>query len=77
MRAVMLAAALSSIVVSAFIVYTVAFEAAEFLTSVDLSSLVAIGWFPRRGEFDISTLLAGTLDGDRDRDARWPRRSAC
>ena len=57
----MLAAALSSIVVSAFIVYTVAFETAKFLTSVDLSSLVAIGWFPRRGMFDVSTLLLGTL----------------
>ena len=60
-RAVLLAAALSSIVISAFIVYTVAFEAAKFLTSIDLSDLVAIGWFPRRGMFDISTLLLGTL----------------
>jgi phosphate transport system permease protein len=60
-RAVLLAAALSSIVVSGFIVYTVAFEAAKFLTSIDLSDLVAIGWFPRRGLFDISTLLLGTL----------------
>ena len=47
--------------VSGFIVYTVAFETAKFLTSVDLSGLVAIGWFPRRGMFDISTLLLGTL----------------
>ena len=60
-RAVLLVAALSSIVVSVFIVYTVAFEAAKFLTSVDLCDLVAIGWFPRRGMFDISTLLLGTL----------------
>src|SRR5688500_3862341 len=60
-RAVLLAAALSSILISGFIVYTVAFEAAKFLTSIDLSDLVAIGWFPRRGLFDISTLLLGTL----------------
>lgn len=60
-RAILLAAALSSVVVSAFIVYTVAFEAAKFLASIDLSDLVAIGWFPRRGLFDITTLLLGTL----------------
>jgi phosphate transport system permease protein len=60
-RAVLLTAALSSILVSAFIVYTVAIEAAKFLVSIDLSDLVAIGWFPRRGMFDILTLLLGTL----------------
>ncbi len=60
-RAVLLVAALSTIAISGFIVYTVAIEAAKFLTSVDLSDLVAIGWFPRRGMFDISTLLLGTL----------------
>ena len=60
-RVVLLVAALSSILISGFIVYTVAIEAAKFLTSVDLSDLVAIGWFPRRGLFDISTLLLSTL----------------
>ncbi len=60
-RAVLMAAALSSIVISGFIVYTVAIEAAKFLTSIDLSDLVALGWFPRRGLYDITTLLLGTL----------------
>jgi phosphate transport system permease protein len=60
-RIVLLAAALISLVISAFIVYTVAVEAAEFLTGIQLGDLVAIGWFPRRGLFDISTLLIGTL----------------
>jgi phosphate transport system permease protein len=60
-RVVLLAAALSSIVVSAFIVYSVAIGAAEFLAGIKLSDLVAIGWFPRRGMFDIATLLLGTL----------------
>ena len=46
-RAVLLVAALSSILISGFIVYTLAIEAAKFITSVDLSDLVAIGWFPR------------------------------
>jgi len=60
-RTVLLIAALSSVVVSGFIVYSVAIEAAKFLISIDLSDLVAIGWFPRRGMFDIATLLLGTL----------------
>lgn len=60
-RAVLTAAALSSVLVSVFIVYTVVVEAAKFITSIDLGDLVAIGWFPRRGLFDISTLLLGTL----------------
>lgn len=60
-RIVLLGAALTSVVISAFIVYTVVVEAAKFLTSIDLGDLVAIGWFPRRGLFDISTLLIGTL----------------
>ena len=32
-----------------------------FLTNVELSSLTDIGWFPRRGMYDVSTLLVGTL----------------
>lgn len=60
-KVVLLGAALSSIVISLFIVYTVAFEAIEFLTQIDLSWLVAIGWFPRRDLFDVTTLVLGTL----------------
>jgi len=59
-RVVLLAAALSSIVVSAFIVETVAVEALAFLSEIYLSWLVAIGWFPRRDMFDVATLLLGT-----------------
>lgn len=59
-RLILLAAALSSVVVSAFIVETVAVEALEFLGAIDLSWLVAIGWFPRRDLFDVATLLLGT-----------------
>ena len=60
-RTILQAAALSSVVISAFIVYTVAIEAAKFVTTIDLGDLVAIGWFPRRGMFDVATLLLGTL----------------
>ncbi len=58
---VFLAAALSSIVISAFIIYTLAFEAIKFLGSIDLSQLLADGWFPRRGQFDLLTVLLGSV----------------
>jgi phosphate transport system permease protein len=60
-RGILFAAALSSVAVSAFIIYTVAVEAFEFLVQIDLSWLVEIGWFPRRDMFDIATLVLGTL----------------
>ena len=60
-RGVLLGAALVSIAISGFIVYSLVFEAAQFLAEVDLGKLVAIGWFPRRGMFDLATLVAGTL----------------
>jgi phosphate transport system permease protein len=59
-RLVLLAAALSSVVISFFIIETVLVEAIEFLAAIDLSSLLAIGWFPRRDLFDVPTLLIGT-----------------
>ncbi len=55
------AAALVSVVITAFIIFTVFEQAVEFLLKIDLSQLVAPGWFPRRGLFDIATLLLGTL----------------
>ena len=44
-----------------FIVETVLVEALDFLSQIDLSQLTGIGWFPRRGIFDVTTLLLGTL----------------
>jgi phosphate transport system permease protein len=58
---VFLAAALVSIVVTVFILYTVTFEAVRFLATIDLASLVSDGWFPRRGQFDVLTVLLGSL----------------
>jgi len=55
------AAALVSVFITAFIILTVFEQAVEFLLKIDLSQLVAPGWFPRRGMFDIATLLLGTL----------------
>lgn len=50
-----------TILVSVAIVGTLLQQAVSFLRAVDLTSLSAIGWFPRRGMFDIRTLIAGTL----------------
>ena len=50
-----------SVVITAFIILTVSGQALQFLASIDLSQLVAPGWFPRRGMFDIATLLIGTF----------------
>jgi phosphate transport system permease protein len=60
-RALFLAAALISILISALIVVSLIGGAAEFLRRVDLSTLVADGWYPRRGEFDLATLVVGSL----------------
>jgi phosphate transport system permease protein len=59
-RTVLFLAGATSIAISAFIVYTVIVEAAKFLAGVPLTSLWTTGWFPRRGLFDILTLLLGT-----------------
>ena len=56
-----LAAALVSVLITAFIVFTVFEQAVEFLLKIDLSQLVAPGWFPRRGLFDVATIFVGTL----------------
>lgn len=55
------AAALVSVAITAFIIFTVFEQAVEFLLKIDLSQLVAPGWFPRRGLFDVATIFVGTL----------------
>ena len=47
--------------ISAFIIWTVLVQAIDFLAQIDLGQLVGIGWFPRRGIFDVPTLVLGTL----------------
>ncbi len=59
-RAFQLAAALS-VVISAAIVFSLVGEALVFLSRVDASALFAGGWFPRRGQFGIATIVAGTM----------------
>lgn len=60
-RAVFMGAASVSIVITAFILYTVLFEALKFLGAIELSQLIADGWFPRRGQFDLVTVVLGSL----------------
>jgi phosphate transport system permease protein len=50
-----------SIVISAAIVLSLIGNAASFTLKVDPGALWTDGWFPRRGLYDIRTLLAGTL----------------
>lgn len=60
-RAVLMAAAIVSVLISAGIVASLIFEAISFVTQIEIGDLFAPGWFPRRGIFSIPTVLAGTL----------------
>jgi phosphate transport system permease protein len=59
-RLVLASGGLLSMAISVAIVVTLAYEAFLFLGSIDLSQLIAPGWFPRRGMFDLLTLFLGT-----------------
>jgi phosphate transport system permease protein len=53
-----------SVVISALIVFSLFREAWTFMTQVDWSVVVgegAEGWFPRRGQYGIMTLIVGSL----------------
>ena len=59
---VMLGAALASVVISVLILWTLFSEAWVFMVNVDWSVVWGeIGWFPRRGLYDMPTLLIATL----------------
>jgi phosphate transport system permease protein len=60
-RAILFAAAIVSILISIGIVLSLIFEAISFLSQIQVSQLFAAGWFPRRGQFSIATVLVGTL----------------
>ena len=55
------AAAVLSVLISAAIVLSLAGRAFAFITSVDLGTLWSSGWFPRRGLYDLRTIVVGTL----------------
>ena len=54
-------AAFLSMIVSALILLSLVGRAFDFLANIDLSSLVAPGWIPRQGMYDIRTIFVGTL----------------
>ena len=55
------AAAVLSIVISAAIVWSLAAEAWTFVSQVELAALWTDGWFPRRGMYDIRTIVVGSF----------------
>jgi phosphate transport system permease protein len=60
-RLFFLGAAGLSIVISLAIVLSLAGNALTFFVNVDKSALWTDGWFPRRGLFDIKTIVVGTM----------------
>ena len=60
-RVVLFGAATSSIIISAAIVLSLVGEAWTFVSQVELASLWTDGWFPRRGMYDVKTVLVGSL----------------
>jgi len=60
-RTALIGAAGLSLAISLAIVLALAGEAFLFISKVELSSLWSGTWSPRRGEFDIPTLVIGTL----------------
>jgi phosphate transport system permease protein len=60
-RRIFLGAAFVSILISVAIVLSLVGKAAFFATNVDLSALWSAGWFPRRGLYDLRTIVSGTV----------------
>ena len=60
-RVVLFGAAAISILISILIVLSLIFEAIAFLQQINLSQLFAQGWFPRRAQFSLPTVIVGTL----------------
>ena len=53
-------AAVISIVISGVIIISLIGNAISFLGQIDMSSLAAEGWFPRRNQFSIPTIFVGS-----------------
>lgn len=60
-RVVLSGAAAVSVAISVLIVLSLVFEAIAFVQQIDLSQLFAQGWFPRRAQFSLPTVIVGTL----------------
>lgn len=60
-KRIFLGAAITSVVVSVAIIFSLFGRALTFVSNIDLSTLWTGGWFPRANQFDIKTLVVGTL----------------
>jgi phosphate transport system permease protein len=60
-RGAFAAAALLGLVISLAIVVSLVEEAVRWLLAIDLGWLWSSGWFPRQDEFDLLTIVAGTM----------------
>ena len=60
-RWLLFGAAMFSVVVSALIVFSLVRETWTFVSQVEWASLWTDGWFPRRGMYDIKTLVVGSI----------------
>ena len=61
MGLVLRGAGILSFVISGLIVLSLVRDAIGFLQVIDLGQLTEIGWFPRRGMFDVGTLAVASL----------------
>lgn len=60
-RALLFGAALTSVLISALIVGSLITEAWTFISQVEWATLWTDGWFPRRGDYDLRTIIVGSL----------------
>jgi len=61
MKWVFTAAGVTTLLITLLIIYTLFKDAWSFFINVPKADLWTIGWFPRRGMYDIKTLFVGTL----------------
>jgi phosphate transport system permease protein len=59
-KTVFFAAAVFSVVVSGLIIFSLIREAWTFMSTVEWHRVWGDGWFPRRGQYDIKTLIVGS-----------------
>jgi len=56
-----LLAACVTVLVGVLIIQSLVSQAIGFVTQIDMTQLLGIGWFPRRGIFDVPTIVLGSL----------------
>lgn len=60
-HALVMGAGIASVLISGLIVFSLIGEAWTFVSQVELASLWTDGWFPRRGQYDVKTIVTGSL----------------